>query len=275
MDPETNNPIAVFDSGLGGLTVVSELARLMPAEPVVYLGDSARVPYGTKSLATVRRFAMENAAFCRRFDPKLILVACNTASAAAFDELRATSDVPVLDVIRPAVAAALAATDGPIGVIATEGTVTSGIYERLLTDAHRPMLAQACPLLVPIIEEGRAENPDDPIVLNALGDYLHAMQRRRVGALILGCTHYPLLATAISKLMGPDVVLINSGQAAAAAARDYLTREAMLAPAGATDLRCFTTGDPARFADLSERFAGHVIENVQAVSTDELTGACS
>jgi glutamate racemase len=268
----SHNPIAVFDSGLGGLTVAAELARLMPAETLIYLGDSARVPYGTKSLATVRRFALENAAFCRKFDPKLIVVACNTASAAAMDELEASNHVPVLDVIRPAVATALAATDGPIGVIATEATVTSGVYDRLVTQAGCDVLTQSCPLLVPIIEEGRPQ--DDPIVLSVLSDYLHELQRRRVGALILGCTHYPLLSEAIGKLMGPDVALINSGQAAARAAADLLRRDGLDRQSQRPGLlRCFTTGDPARFATLGTRFVGHVIDRVDAVDTDDLKAA--
>lgn len=268
----SHNPIAVFDSGLGGLTVAAELARLMPAETLIYLGDSARVPYGTKSLATVRRFALENAAFCRKFDPKLIVVACNTASAAAMDELEASNHVPVLDVIRPAVATALTATDGPIGVIATEATVTSGVYDRLVTQAGRDVLTQSCPLLVPIIEEGRPQ--DDPIVLSVLSDYLHELQRRRVGALILGCTHYPLLSEAIGKLMGPDVALINSGQAAARAAADLLRRDGLDRQSQRPGLlRCFTTGDPARFATLGTRFVGHVIDRVDAVDTDDLKAA--
>jgi glutamate racemase len=272
MNDATENPVALFDSGLGGLTVAAELARLMPAESLVYLGDSARVPYGTKSLETVRRFALENAAYCRQFDPKLIVVACNTASAAAMEELESTSPVPVLDVIRPAVEAALAATDGPIGVIATEATVASGVYDRLIAKAGGDGVTQSCPLLVPIIEEGRP--PDDPIVLSVLGDYLHSLQRRRVGALILGCTHYPLLAGAIGKLMGPDVTLINSGHAAALAAHNLLTQQGLTQPADTTGtLRCVTTGDPKRFAELGRRFFGHVISRVDAVTTEDLTSA--
>ena len=212
---EKDRPIGVFDSGLGGLTVVRELTEALPGEDIVYLGDSARVPYGIKSLETVRRFALEDAGFLQRWDPKLMVVACNTASAAAIDAIEAAATAEVVDVIRPGAALAVAATDGMIGVIATEATVRSGAYQRAIAalDPGREVVAVPCPLLVPIVEEGRDEA--DPIVLHVLCDYLRDLQRRRPGALVLGCTHYPLLAGAIAKLMGPDVRLVNSATAAA------------------------------------------------------------
>jgi len=267
--------IGVFDSGLGGLTVVRELRKSMPDEDIVYLGDSARVPYGIKSLETVRRFALEDAAFLLRFDPKLIVVACNTASAAAVEALRQRCPVAVVDVIGPGVAAALAATDGAVGVIGTEATICSGAYERALrsADADREVLSVACPLLVPIVEEGRAE--DDPIVLHVLCDYLRDLQRHRPGALILGCTHYPLLAGAIAKLMGPHVPLVNSALSTALEVRRRLCETGLLrrsvSPGGGA-LRCFTTDNPQRFARLGQRFGGQEIQEVRQVGTDELDG---
>ena len=266
-----DRPIGVFDSGLGGLTVVRELRRAMGAETIVYLGDSARVPYGIKSLAIVRQFALEDAAFLQRQDPKLIVVACNTASAAAMDVLGQTCRAPVVDVIGPGAAAALEATDGEVGVIGTEATIGSGAYQQAIRniDPAREVLAVACPLLVPIVEEGRDQ--DDPIVLSVLCDYLHEMQRRRPGALILGCTHYPLLAGAIAKLMGPATVLIDSARAAALESRRRLCETDALRDADARgELRCFTTGDPDRFARLGERFMGRPIDRVRQVGTDEL-----
>jgi len=263
--------IGVFDSGLGGLTVVGELARAMPGEDIVYLGDSARVPYGIKSLGTIRRFALEDATFLLGFSPKLIVVACNTASAAAHDVLVDRCPVDVVDVIRPGAAAALAATDGPVGVIATEATVASRAYQQAIAEADpdRQVLAEACPLLVPIVEEGRGQ--DDPIVLSVLSDYLRRLQRARPGALILGCTHYPLLAEAIGKLMGPEVTLVSSAQAAASEVRLRLDAAGLENPrpdGGA--LRCYTTDDPNRFARLADRFCGRGIEKVHYVGTDEL-----
>jgi len=263
-------PIGVFDSGLGGLTVVRELMEIMPAEDIVYLGDSARVPYGIKSLQTIRRFALEDMSFLLGFDPKMIVVACNSATAAAYEHLVAASPVDVVDVIGPGAAAAVAATGGVIGVIGTEATVKSGAYQREIARLApgREVMAQACPLLVPIVEEGRDQ--DDPIVLNVLCDYLRAMQRRRCGAMILGCTHYPLLAGAIGKLMGPDVKLVSSASAAAGEARRRLLAAGLDNPSGRGSLRCYTTDNAERFAVLGERFGGRKIDHVEFVGTDEL-----
>ena len=270
-DSLNDRAIGVFDSGLGGLTVVRELSRTLPGEDILYLGDTARVPYGTKSLQTVRRFSLEIAGFLLKFNPKMLVVACNTASAAAIDVLEQRCPADVVDVIRPGAAAAVETTDGPIGVIGTEATISSGAYQRAIAaiDPKREVLAAACPLLVPIVEEGRSEM--DPIVLAVLSDYLRELQRRRPGALILGCTHYPLLSEAIGKLMGPDVALISS---AAAAAKEVQRRLALkgwgCARAYGGRLRCFTTDNPERFARLGERFGGRRIDQVQYVGTDQL-----
>jgi glutamate racemase len=272
-----SRPIGVFDSGLGGLTVVGELLSALAGETIVYLGDTARVPYGIKSLETVRRFAREDAAFLMRFSPKMLVVACNTASAAAIECLRESlskTPVEVVDVIGPGAAAAVAATDKMIGVIATEATINSGAYERAIHELApgREVVAAACPLLVPIVEEGRAE--DDPIVLHVLGDYLRELQRRRPGALILGCTHYPLLQRAIGKLMGPAVTLVSSGAAAVGEVRRRLAqRNLASARKNGGELMCFTTDNKERFAALGQRFldgSGARIHSVQYVGTDEL-----
>jgi len=242
----------------------------MPGENIVYLGDSARVPYGTKSLDTVRRFALEDASFLMTHRPKLMVVACNTATAAAIDVLRAGVDVPVVDVIHPGARAAVNFTDGPVGVIATEATIASGAYERAIDEfaPDRKVCCAACPLLVPIVEEGRPE--DDPIVLHVLGDYLGQLQRFRPAVLILGCTHYPLLARAIAKLMGPETELISSARAAADRAREFLAGPMACDRDQAGTLKCFTTGDPERFAHLGQRFLGREINEVAFVGTDEL-----
>ncbi len=263
-------PIGVFDSGLGGLTVVRELSRVLPGEDIVYLGDSARVPYGIKSLKTIRRFAMEDAAFLSRMNPKMLVVACNTASAAALDAIESASSATVVDVVRPGAQAALAATQGPIGIVATEATVRSGAYQRALAegDPNRVVEAVFCPLLVPIVEEGRPSH--DPIVTHVLCDYLRDLQRLRPGALILGCTHYPLLADAIGKLMGPDTILISSGAAAAEETRRQLDAQGLRNPQAAGTLRAFTTDNPKRFAELAERFGGRPLDSVDYVGTDEL-----
>jgi glutamate racemase len=266
-------PIGVFDSGLGGLTVVKDLAQILPGEDIVYLGDSARVPYGIKSLETIRRFAMEDAAFLGRFDPKLLVVACNTASAAAIDAIVEASPCDVVDVVRPSAAAALAATDGPVGVVATEATVRSGAYQRALAanGDGREILAVACPLLVPIVEEGR--EGDDPIVTHVLCDYLRDLQRLRPGALVLGCTHYPLLVEPIGKLMGPETQLISSATAAAREVARRLDATGMRNARGdGGSLQCYTTDNPQRFAELGAKFGGRPIDHVEYVGTDELEG---
>ena len=271
-DP-AGRPIGVFDSGLGGLTVVRELAAVLPGEDIVYLGDTARVPYGIKSLETVRRYALQDAAFLRRLDPKLIVVACNTASAAAVEVLEAACPMGVVDVVRPGAAMALRQTDRTIAVIATEATIKSGAYQRAIHagDPQREVLAVACPLLVPIVEEGRDE--EDPIVLHVLCDYLRDLQRMRPAALILGCTHYPLLARAIGKLMGPSCLLVSSARAAAVEAQKRLTAEGLAAlPGRQGSLHCYTTDNPERFARLGQRFGGRAIDHVEFVGTDELEG---
>ena len=276
--PLRDRPIGVFDSGLGGLTVVRELSAAMPQEDIVYLGDSARVPYGIKSLETVRRFALEDLGFLLQHEPKLIVAACNTASAAAIDVLEQASPVPVVDVVRPGAAAALTVCDEAqitdrqaVGVIATEATIASGAYQRAIAaiQPDRQVIAAACPLLVPIVEEGR--DPADPIVLHVLGDYLRDMQRHRPAVLILGCTHYQLLTTPIAKLMGPDVRLINSARAAARKAQDQLQQtQQRTTRSDAGSLRCYTTDNPDRFRRLGRRFGGRTLNQVEYVGTDEL-----
>ncbi|MBT3279826.1 MAG: glutamate racemase [Phycisphaerales bacterium] len=272
VDPsQRSRPIGVFDSGLGGLTVAAELAELLPGEDIVYLGDSARVPYGIKSLETVRRFAREDAKFLLGMDPKLLVVACNTASAAAIDTLRDLSGVSVVDVIAPGSAEAITCGEGPVGAVATEATIRSGAYQATLESLApgREVHLAACPLLVPIVEEGRAE--DDPIVTHVLCDYLRDMLRVRPTSLILGCTHYPLLSRAIGKLMGPDTTLISSGAAAARdVARVLEACDAKNPQDAPGQLDCYTTDNPERFAKLGERFGRRKLTSVHYVGTDEL-----
>ena len=269
-------PIGVFDSGLGGLTVVRRIMGRMEAEDVVYLGDSARVPYGIKSPQTIREFARQDQTFLMQFDPKIVVVACNTASAVALDALQAAAgeQVEVVGVVAPAAAAAVQlAKGGPIGVIGTEATITSGAYQHAI-EALAPgceVVPAASPLLVPIVEEGRPQ--DDPIVLHVLGDYLHALQRVRPAVVILGCTHYPLLTDAIGKLMGPDTILLDPGAAMADRVRHRLRQRGMLNESGDGSLKCYSTDNPERFARLAVRFLGRDVGDVGWVGTDELTVA--
>src|SRR6266545_5905365 len=229
--PATHDPrpIGVFDSGLGGLTAVRELFRALPAESVVYFGDTARLPYGSKSGATVTRFSLEIASFLVKQNIKCLLVACNTSSSHALATLTRHLAIPVVGVIEPAVRAAVALSPrGRIGVIGTLGTVGSGAYAsaiaRALPGASVP--SRACPLLVPLIEEGWI---DHPVTRAVAEEYLGELKRERLESLILGCTHYPLIAPLVSALMGPEVKLVDSGAEAARAVAVLLRERGQLA----------------------------------------------
>jgi len=267
-------PIGVFDSGLGGLTVLRQMMERLPGEDFIYLGDSARVPYGTKSPQTVRRFALEDAAFLERFAPKVLVVACNTASAVALPELRAATAAEVVGVVAPAAERAVdLARGGPIAVIGTEATIASGAHRQAIAtiDANIEVAAVAASLLVPIVEEGRGQ--DDPVVLAVLSDYLSPLQRLRPTVLILGCTHYPLLTRAIGKLMGPGTHLLDPAEAVAEVVERRLRQRALLNPQRQGTLRCFSTDTAERFARLARRFLGREVAEVSWVGTDELAGA--
>ncbi len=262
-------PIGIFDSGLGGLTVVRAIRRRLPAERIVYFGDTARVPYGIKSPATVTRFAMEDCAVLAPHDPKFIVVACNTASATALPALRARLDVPVCGVIEPGAEQAVAVCPaGPIGVIATEATVASGAYRRAIRRL-RPtaeVLERACPLLVPLVEEGRG--PDDPIVRAVLAEYLAPLVEAHVAAVVLGCTHYPLLASGIAAVLGPDVVLVDSAEAAAACVARWLSATGLLATGGAGGMQFLVSDHPDRFREVGGRFLGEPADPVARVTAE-------
>jgi glutamate racemase len=280
---DRNLPIGIFDSGVGGLTVYKALHERLPNERFVYLGDTARVPYGTKSLATVERYAVENSRFLAAHGIKLLVVACNTASALALPAIRAAIKVPVMGVIEPGSRAAVeVAQDANIGVIATEATIQSGAYARAIT-SMRPngqVIEKACPLFVPLAEEGWA-NSD--VARNVARDYLSEFTKTSLGALVLGCTHYPILRDVISETVGSEVTLIDSG---AATARDVeslletsaLTHEDALALYQerqlCDDLDHFYVTDAAeRFAKVAERFLGSapsILEAVEIWGHDEL-----
>jgi len=221
-------PIALFDSGLGGLTVARALRRLLPEESLAYFGDTARLPYGTKSPATVYRFARQCLRFLATLKPKLLVVACNTASALALEKLRSDFDVPVIGVLEPGAAAAVEVTQSRppherrIGLIATEATIGSNAYPAAIgaLDPSVVVIGRACPLLVPLIEEGREDT--DLIVGLVLREYLAPFLELDVSALILGCTHYPLLAGAIQETLGENVTLIDSARQTALAVERQL-----------------------------------------------------
>src|ERR1700674_4489029 len=211
-----NAPVGVFDSGLGGLTVVRALMRRLPHESLLYFGDTARVPYGPKSPETIRRYSREITTYLRDEGVKAVVVACNTATAHALPMLRDELSIPVIGVVEPGARAAAAATrTRRVGVIGTAGTIGSGAYERAI-HAERPdvhVVARACPLFVPLVEEGWLDTPATRLIAQ---EYLSPLARDGIDTLVLGCTHYPLLESVIGETMGPGVGLVDSADSAAA-----------------------------------------------------------
>ncbi len=259
-------PIGIFDSGLGGLTVVREVKRLLPAENIVYFGDTARVPYGTKSKETVTRFSKENVKFLQRLKVKLIVVACNTASSLSLPALVRNFKIPIIGVTKPGVERALEVTkDGAVGVIGTRATVSSDIYKRLLR-SERPSLKvvnRPCPLFVPLVEEGWLNNK---ITLKIVREYLNDFKRRNVKTLILGCTHYPLLKPAIKQVMGSSVELVDSAEETAKLVKKVLKKKDMLCPARRMNHhKFFVTDEPALFKKVGEMFLKDRITHIERV----------
>jgi glutamate racemase len=266
--------IGVFDSGIGGLTTVRELFSRLPRESVVYFGDTARLPYGNKSGETVTRFSLEIASFLVRQHVKCIVVACNTASSHALDALRERFGVPVIGVIEPAARAAVSAsTRGRIGVVGTLATVGSNAYFEAITRlAPRAMVQQrACPLFVPLVEEGWLDHEVTRMVAN---EYLAELKAADLDSLILGCTHYPMLAPLLKSAMGGNVRLIDSGAEAAHATADLLASKGLLAPPGAREPmhQFYLSDEPRRrsFARIAETFLGRALPPVSVVDQTDL-----
>ncbi len=263
-------PIGIFDSGVGGLTVMRELRRLLPAEHLVYLGDTARVPYGNKSHATVTRYATEDVQFLLGQGVKMIVIACNTASAIAAPWLRERfPGVPILGMIGPGSRAAMAATkNGRIGVIATAATIGSGAYETRIRATFAEagkmpqiVLSQACPLFVPLVEEGETHSPITRLVAEK---YLAGLRGADIDALVLGCTHYPLLKSMIAETMGPEVTLVDSAEAAAAETAALLKERGLLRTEGTGPggENFYVTDAAARFHGIAESFLGHTVDHL-------------
>ncbi len=269
--PATHDPrpVGVFDSGLGGLTSVRELFRLLPGEPVVYFGDTARLPYGGKSRETVTRFALEIAAFLVRQNIKCLLVACNTASSYALEVLARRVEVPVLGVIEPAVRAAVAASPhGRIGVIGTLGTVGSAAYPAAIARVApgASVISRACPLFVPLIEEGWI---DHAVTRQVAEEYLVELKAGHVESLILGCTHYPLIAPLLGSLMGPGVKLIDSGAEAARAVAALLRERGQLA-AGSPEHQFYVSDEPRNFKRIAQSFLSRELPHTTVVDQTDL-----
>ncbi len=253
--------IGVFDSGIGGLTVLKELVAALPAEDFIYLGDTARLPYGTKSNEVIIRYSRENTEFLLAKGIKLLVVACNTASAVALGEIGRDTIVPVIGVIEPGARAAIAASrSGKIGVIGTEATIASGAYTRAIQQL-RPgveIYTRACPLLVPLIEEGWTDNE---IAERTVAYYLESLKASGIDTLLLGCTHYPLMRDLFRRVLGPGVRIVDSATATAAAVTERLVDLRLARTRGMGSQSFFVTETPDRFVKVGRRFLGPQVES--------------
>ena len=256
-------PIGVFDSGQGGLTAVREIQSILPSENIIYFGDTSRVPYGGRSPEILLRYARQDVRFLRSFGIKALLVACGTVSTTALPALAAENgDLPILGVVTPTCAAAAAAThNGKVGLIATAASVRSGAYERTLAalDSRIRVYARACPLFVPLVENGRFR-PGDTVIETVAREYLEPLRATGIDTLMLGCTHYPLLMEVIVGIMGPEVTLIDAGAEAARALRAELESRDLLARRDTGETALYASDSPEDFAALAGQFLRRPIE---------------
>ena len=268
MTDTNKSTIGVFDSGMGGLTVLHSIMETLPHENLVYLGDTARVPYGTKSARTVTQYSLEIASFLVEANIKALVVACNTASAVALPALREKYSLPVIGMIEPAAKKAVRATkNGHIGVIGTEGTVRSGAYEKAINELGSDfnIISNPCPLFVPLAEEGWVDND---IALLTAEKYLAEFKKSHVDTLILGCTHFPLFKETIKKVMEDKVTLIDSGEEAAIELKDLLQKSGDNVTDGKPQRRYYVTDAPERFRKLGARFLSEKIGEVLHVEQE-------
>lgn len=255
---ESEKPIGIFDSGIGGLTVYKALKEYLPSESFIYLGDTARLPYGTKSERAVIRFSVDNTEFLLKFGIKALVVACNTSSSIAIEELRKRfKGLPIIGVIEPSARLALELSEsGKIGVIGTEATIRSGRYRELLEKGGAKVFSQPCPLFVPLVEEGWIEHKVTRLVAE---EYLSWM-RGKIDTLILGCTHYPVIKKVIGEAVGEDVRLIESGFAVARELKKMLERRGILKDNGEGEDMFFVTDFLSKFSRVAEIFLGRKIK---------------
>jgi len=264
---EQERPIGLFDSGLGGLTVQKEILKLLPNESTIYFGDNGRSPYGSKSRETIIRFSSQIVRFLQDQQVKMIVIACNTASAFAYDAVREMAGVPVIEVVTPGAAAAVEASrSGHIGIIGTAGTINSGVYENAVREAGRAsrpealsVISKACPLFVGLAEEGWW---DHPVTRMVAAEYLHSLKAAGIDTLVMGCTHYPLLEKAIASVMGEQVTLIGSGQAVDQVVSRQLEQLGLMNPVpGKATHRYFTSDSVDHFIRLGSAFLQQPIES--------------
>ena len=259
--PNKESAIGVFDSGIGGLTVLQKIIETLPKENTVYLGDTARAPYGTKSVETVLRYSFENTEFLVQKDVKAVVVACNTSTAIALTRLRDSLSIPVIGVIEPGVRRAIKSTrNNKVGVIGTEATIQTGAYTRALkeADAGLEVYSRACPLFVPLVEEGWTDNDVVEMTVKA---YLGSLKQSGIDTLILGCTHYPLLKKVIRKFMGRGVWLVDSREEISREVETTLKKAVLTRRNGKGIHSFFVTDAPDRFIEVGRRFLGEKVES--------------
>ena len=265
-----NRPIGVFDSGLGGLTVLKEIVTLLPNESVVYFGDSGRAPYGTKSKETVTKYTFQDIRFLLSQDIKMIVIACNTASACSLEHVKHSFDIPIIEVVQPGSNAAVRDTrNKKIGVIGTSATVSSGVYEKAISklDETIEIISKACPLFVNLVEEGWWDND---IVFRTAEEYLLAVKNMGVDTLVLGCTHYPLLQGIISRVMGDDVRLVSSALEVARVVRQVVEEKDMLRNEGIKPVyRYYTSDSVVKFEQLGSIILDREIHSAEKVDIEK------
>lgn len=270
---ENEKFIGVFDSGIGGLTVVKSIVETMPNENIIYFGDTAHVPYGTRSREQITEYVLNDVSFLSRFNIKAIVIACNTADSAARDKIeKKYSNLPVYGVVVPASKKAVELTQNKkIGVIATNATVNSGAYEKTIHSLAPDVqvISLACPLLVPLVEEGRFKK-GDTVIEEVLREYLTPLKQDGIDALVLGCTHYPLLTEIISEIMGEDVAIISSSVAAAEELKKGLSNRKLLSESSESTRKYFVSDNAADFEKHALVFMGNSLGgNVEQVDIEE------
>jgi len=265
------NPIGVFDSGIGGLTVVKRIDQFLPNENIIYFGDTARVPYGSKSNQTVIEYSKQDAKFLLNKNVKMIVVACNTASSVALEVLRDSFSIPIVGMIEPGAKSAIEnSASGKIGVIGTYATINNKAYSKELIklDSKLEVHEKACPLFVPLAEEGMIDHPATKLVAQ---EYLAELKEHRIDTLILGCTHYPILSNVIQEVMGDDVTLIDSGTAASTIVENYLHGRGIRNESHQIGKHEYFVSDlPAKFKNIADTFLGRHIEHLTKVDLEEL-----
>ncbi len=265
-----NKPIGVFDSGLGGLTVVRQLVKLLPREDIIYLGDTARVPYGNKSKSTIVKFSIQNALYLLKYKVKLIVIACNTSSSFALESLSKNFKVPLIGVIEPGVKKALeTSTAKRIGIIGTKATIDSKAYQNRIK-RQAPLIkvfAQSCPLFVPLIEEGWLS---EKVTVDIIKKYLTPLKKNMVDTLILGCTHYPLLKPSIKKVIGKDIRLVDSAKEVALNVKHLIGSLGIASKQSRRGkVKFYLTDKPYRFKKIGEKFLGRQLKFVYLVKESD------